>query len=109
MKVHGTAVGKIERFETSNTRENIAMVTILNDTVYYYINGKLLTKNKKDPKIPYSVREWVSFSENGNVIYYLKHDDIHYLYVNDKVIDSSKFTYIQLAKGKSFYQFNLSL
>ncbi len=97
-KVFGTAIGKIEDYQTSNTNENIALVTTLNDSVYYYINGNLLLKKYKDPKKYYGVEDdWVSFSENGNIIYSLKPDSINYLYVNGKIIDSSKFSYTQLA------------
>lgn len=97
-KVFGTAIGKIEDYQTSNTNENIALVTTLNDSVYYYINGNLLLKKYKDPKKYYGVEDdWVSFSKNGNTIYSLKPDSINYLYVNGKVIDSSKFSYTQLA------------
>jgi len=97
-KVYGTVVGKIENFETSNTRENIAMISILNDTVYYYINGKLLTKNLKGPRVSYYLEQgWVSFSENGNVIYSLKKDNVYCLYLNDFMIDSAKYGYYQLA------------
>jgi len=97
-KIYGPAIGKIEDFQTSGTRENLSIVTILNDTVYYYINGKLLAKNRKDPKIHYSIKDdWVAFSENGNVIYYIEQDSVYNLYVNSKLIDSSKFEYTQLA------------
>lgn len=97
-KVFGTAIGKIENYQTSNTNENIALITTLKDSVYYYINGNLLLRKYKDPKKYYNVEDdWVSFSENGNTIYSLKLDTINYLYVNEKVIDSSKFSYTQLA------------
>ena len=96
--IYGTAVGKIESFQTSGTRKNLAIVTILNDTVYYYINGKLITKKKKEPYEHYNMEgDWVSFSENGNVIYFLNQDSLYHLYVNNKLIDSSKFRYTQLA------------
>lgn len=97
-KVYGTAKGKIEDYQTSNTNENIAIVTNLNDSIYYYINGKLLNQNLKDPKKYYGLeKDWVSFSENGNVIYYLNQNNIYNLFVNDRLIDSSKFSYTQLA------------
>ncbi len=98
-KVYGTAIGKIESYQTSNTKENIAIATTLKDSVYYYINGKLISKNHKEQveKFYISERDWVSFSENGNVIYFLNQDSLYKLYVNDKLIDSSKFRYNQLA------------
>ncbi len=97
-KVYGTAIGKIEGYQTSRTKENIAIVTSLNDSVYYYVNGKLLLKKLKDPNKYYGLDDdWVSFSENGNVIYYLYQENNYKLYVNKILIDSSEFSYTQLA------------
>ncbi len=98
-KVYGTAIGKIESYQTSNTKENIAITTTLNDSVYNYINGRLVSQSHKEQveKFYISERDWVSFSENGNVIYFLKQDSLYKLFVNDKQIESSKFRYNQLA------------
>lgn len=96
-RVYGTAVGKIEDYQSSNTKENMAIVTSLNDSVYYYINGKLLLQTHKEPKKYYGSADWISFSENGNTIYTLNRDSIYRLYVNGKQIDSSNFGYTQLA------------
>jgi hypothetical protein len=98
-KVFGTAIGKIESYQTSNTKENIAITTTLNDSVYNYINGRLVSKNtiEQVEKFYISERDWISFSENGNVIYFLKQDSLNKLFVNDKLIDSSEFRYNQLA------------
>jgi hypothetical protein len=98
INIHGSAIGKIESFQTSNTNENIAIVTTFKDSVYYYINGKLVSQNFKDPKKYYGLeKDWVSFSENGNLIYFLKQDSLYKLFANEKLIDSSKFGYSQLA------------
>lgn len=98
-KVYGTAIGKIESYQTSNTKENIAITTTLNDSVYNYINGRLVSQNHKEQVETFyiSERDWVSFSENGNVIYFLRQDSLYKLFVNDKLIESSKFRYNQLA------------
>lgn len=97
-KVYGPAVGKVIRFETSNSKENIAMVTTFNDSVYYYVNGDLVLKRKKEPGKSYVFeRDWVAFSESSNSIYSLKPDSITYLYVNDRIIDSTKYRYSKLA------------
>lgn len=98
-KVYGTAIGKIESYQTSDTKENVAITTTLNDSVYYYINGRLVLQRQKeqDKKFYFYESDWVSFSENGNVIYFLKQDSLYNLFVNDKLIDSSKFEYNQLA------------
>ena len=97
-KVYGTAKGKIDAFQSSNTKENMAIDTSLNDSIYYYINGKLVNQKFKDPKKYYGLdADWVAFSENGNYIYYINQNNTYKLYVNDKLIDSSKFSYTQLA------------
>ncbi|MEQ8871623.1 MAG: hypothetical protein RID05_00005 [Cytophagales bacterium] len=98
-KVFGTAIGKIESYQTSNTNENIALTTSLNDTLYYYINGKMVSKNHKEEK-GNNVGVF-SFSENGNVIYSLKQNGLYNLYVNTQLIESSEFGYIQLAINNS--------
>lgn len=98
-KVYGTAIGKLESYKTSNTKENIAITTTLKDSVYNYINGKLVSKihiDKAD-KFYISNDDWCAFSENGNVIYFLKQDNLYFLYLNGKQIDSSKDRYNQLA------------
>lgn len=101
-KVYGTAIGKIEGYQTSNTRENIAIVTTLKDSVFYYINGKKVLSSIKDSKKNYIAEDdWVSFSENGNTIYFIKQDELYFLYVNDRLIESSKFEYTQLAINDS--------
>ncbi len=98
-KIYGTAIGKIESYQTSNTNENIALTTSLNDTLYYYINGKMVSKNHKEEKED-NVGVF-SFSENGNVIYSLKQNGLYNLYVNNQLIESSEFGYIQLAINNS--------
>lgn len=97
-KIYGMAVGKIENYQTSGTREHMAIVTTLNDSVYYYVNGKRLVHRLREPDKYYGTEDdWVAFSENGNTIYAIKPDSLTYLYVNDRLIDSSRFSYIQLA------------
>lgn len=97
-KVYGPVVGKIEDFQSSHTRENMAIVTTLNDSVYYYINGILISQELKDPKKYYGLdNDWVAFSENGNVIYSISSDSLTRLFVNHKQVDSTKFRFTQLA------------
>ncbi len=98
-KVYGTAVGKIESYKTSHTKENVAITTTLKDSVYNYLNGKLVSKIHigKADKFYLSSDDWCAFSENGNVIYFLKQNDSYFLYLNGKQIDSSKHRYNQLA------------
>ena len=98
-KIYGTAIGKLECYTTSNTKENMAITTTFNDFVYYYINGKLVSKIniEKSDKFYISDGDWCAFSENGNVIYFLKHDSLYFLYVNGTKVDSSNSRYNQLA------------
>ncbi len=97
--IHGPIVGEIESFQTSNTNGNIALVTTLGDSVYYYINHRSVARyHKKEMDEFYiSSRDWVAFSENGNVIYFIRKNDSYHLYINDELIETSKFRFTQLA------------
>ncbi len=98
-KVYGPINGNIVSYQTSNTKEHIAITLTLNDSVYNYINGILVCKCHLNQvaKSYISEEDWVSFSENGNVIYFIKQNSIYKLYVNGTLIDSSQFRYNQLA------------
>lgn len=98
-QVYGMAIGKVESYQTSNTKENIALTTSLNDTLYYYINGKMVAKNPKE-EMGNNVGVF-SFSENGNVIYSLKQNGLYNLYINNQLIESSEYGYSQLAINNS--------
>jgi len=98
-KIYGPAIGRIHSYQTSNTRENIALNSAYKDSVYYYINNELVNRvhNEQVEKFYITNSDWVSFSPNGNVIYFLNKESIFKLFVNEKLIDSSKFRFTQLA------------
>ncbi|KAA2239537.1 hypothetical protein F0L74_25390 [Chitinophaga agrisoli] len=99
--VYGPVDGKLEKSITSGTRGNIAMTTSYADTVCYYINGKLVSKNLKKEldQLDISNRDWCAFSENGNCIYYIKKDSLYQLFVNSRLIDKSL---------KGFYELHIN-
>lgn len=104
IKVYGGAIGKIEDYQTSHTQNFIGIVTSLGDSVYYYVNGSLVSKLPKEPEKYYGLEsDWVAFSQNGNSIYYTKQDSLFFLYVNGNVIDSSSYKYTQLAINNRGY------
>lgn len=108
LQIYGPAIGKFESIQTCNTIENVALTTTQNDSVYYYINGKLVSQNHKEQIEMFYIndRDWVSFSENGNTIYSIKQDSLNKLFVNGQIVDSSKFRFTQMAindKGSYIY------
>lgn len=91
VNVWGPVVGKLEKYMTSGTSSSIALATSFADTVYYYVNGQLVSKNRRNSLANFDVGhyEWCVFSENGNAIYYVKKDSLYHLFVNGKLIDKS--------------------
>ena len=97
--LYGPAVGVRQGHQTSDTRNHIAVTTVHKDTAHFYINNQLvysalLTELKQ---IKLSEGDWVAFSENGNVLYYLEQNGKINLYKNGEKIDSSDFLYSNLA------------
>lgn len=90
-KVLGPVIGKLEKYMTSGTKANIAIATSYADTIYYYVNGQLVSKNLRSTldKLDIDHYDWCAFSENGNSIYYIKRDSLYRLFVNGNLIDSS--------------------
>lgn len=97
-KILGPVIGKLEKYMTSNTSDHIAIATSYLDTVYYYVNGKLVSKNLKNDLESFDIDhyEWCAFSNNGNTIYYIKKGAFYYLFVNDKVVDRSPNNFNEL-------------
>lgn len=101
--VYGPSIGKLQCYECSRTNDNMAIITVLHDTAYFYINGRMVYCNhvSKFKKNLRHAEDWVAFSENGNVIYSIQQDSIYRLYVNNDLIDSSLFAFTQLAINDS--------
>jgi hypothetical protein len=93
IKTFGPAVGKAKDFITTGTRDHIGLETQLNDSIYHYLDGRLIDKN--DVKVEYY--DWCAFSENGNSLYYTYNNGWYKLKLNQKLIDSSKFRYSKLS------------
>lgn len=89
--VFGPVVGRLEKYMTSGTKNSIAIATSYADTVYYYVNGQMVSKNLKNSLNNFDIDhyEWCAFSENGNSIYYIKNDSLYHLFVNGNLIDKS--------------------
>jgi len=99
--------GKIVKHITDFTKDNVALTTEKGDSVYYYLNGKLVSTNHKDSISGFpNIDKWCSFSSNGNSIYYLKRNGRYYLYKNNEIIKISNKEFIQLEinnNGDCFY------
>lgn len=89
--IYGPIVGTLRGYLTGNTRQHFANTSVRNGTAFFYLDGRLVysspLENIKQFNLEYE--DWVDFSENGNVIYYLVQNDRFVLYVNDQPIDTS--------------------
>lgn len=103
--VYGPYNGKIYPCNTSD-RNDMGYVVHNGDSVYYYINGVLLSTNAYKLGLN---RDWCEFSKNGNVIYTLKMGGWNYLYANGKLLDSTKNNYVMLRiDDRNNYSYALS-
>ena len=104
--VYGPIKGENEHWNNSDTKENLALTVKYKDSIYYYINDRLISKIQKDKVVGVESYDWCAFNENGNVLYNIKKDDKYFLYLNDKIIGKSPEYYNQLAinnSGKYIY------
>jgi len=97
-KIYGQVRGEEKRYMDGHTDQNMAITVTYNDSVYYYANDKLVSQIQiaKADKFGIENSDWCSFSENGNVIYYTKNDNLYSVYVNGKQIGTSYSEYYQL-------------
>lgn len=106
--IYGPITGTVQGYHTGHTRQHCAVTSVLGDTAFFYLDGRMvystLLENIKQFKL--SNEDWVDFSENGNVIYFLEQNNRFVLYVNDLPIDSSDFRFYSLSindKGDYIY------
>ncbi len=99
--------GEIINHITDFHKDNVAIATEKNDSIFHFINGKLLSKNhKKDCRGFPSIDKWCAFSENGNALYFIYKEGQFNLYKNSNLIDSSltRFTGLRINnQGDVFY------
>lgn len=105
---YGPITGRVQGYHTGHTRQHIAVTSVLDDTAFFYIDGQKvyssLLENIHQFKL--SNEDWVDFSDNGNVIYFLEQNNRFVLYVNNLPIDSSNFRFYSLSindKGDYVY------
>lgn len=94
--VYGPYDGEI-RSECDNRVGDIAYNVLVNDSIRYYINGILIATIHED--VVDCLSGWCDFSDYGNVIYTIITGEWNYLYVNHKLLDSSKTYYTRLEIG----------
>lgn len=96
-KMYGPITGKII-YSYSGSNENIAITTWLNDTLHFYLNGVEKARGHQTDYKENEVLDSYSFSDNGqHYICSIKIDTLHKLYIDDRIVDSSKHRYIELA------------
>ena len=106
--IYGPIAGTVQGYLSGNTRQHFANTSVRNDTAFFYLDGRLVYSSPLETikQFMLSDEDWVDFSENGNVIYYLEQNDRFVLYVNDQPIDTSDRHFNALAindKGDYVY------
>lgn len=106
--IYGPIAGTVQSYGSGGTRQHLAVISVLEDTAYFYLDGKMVYSclYRTLGEFELSDPEWADFSDNGNVIYYLEKDKRFVLYVNGQPVDSSDFEYNALSindKGNYIY------
>ncbi len=104
-KVYGPIDGKIDMITSSN-RKYFAYAVQGNDSTRYYINGILVATSDTGS---YTSRGWwCTFSDNGNALYAIKKGRHSYLFLNNKLIDSSEYEHNRLkVDNENCYRYSL--
>ena len=105
---YGPIAGTVQGYLSGNTRQHFANTSVRNDTAFFYLDGRLVHSSPLVTIKQFKLEDedWVDFSENGNVIYYLEQNDRFVLYVNGQPIDTSDRHFNALAindKGDYVY------
>jgi hypothetical protein len=107
IKYFSGGYGKIITHITDFLNENVAITTEKNDSIFHFLNGKILSKNKKEDYGGFpNIEKWCAFSENGNSLHYINKNKKFYLYKNSILIDSASTRFIELQinnRGDVFY------
>ena len=106
--IYGPIAGKVQGYRSGDTRQHLAVTSLRGDTAFFYLDGQLVYFSPLETikQFKLSDEEWVDFSDNGNMIYYLEKDNRFMLYVNGLPIDSSDFRFNTLSindKGEYVY------
>lgn len=105
--LYSNGFGHIVEHITDFTKDNVALTTEKGDSVYYFLNGKLVSSNHKDSISGFiDIDKWCSFSSNGNLLYYINKNGKYYLYKNNEIIKISDESFMQLEinnNGDCFY------
>jgi hypothetical protein len=83
------SMGEDNEIVTSDTRNNIALLTKIDNKVYVHINSTFVAELNIEDK-PWFWEKWCRFSENGDVFYSLKNGNMYRFYKNFKLVDSGK-------------------
>lgn len=99
--VHGTRFfgpvsGKVEQQITENAKDRVALTLSRTDTIFFYVDDRLLAKRLRTKNTLVETDEWCTFSRNGRSLYYVPNDSVNVLYVDDKPIDTSTFRFYEL-------------
>lgn len=106
--IYGPIAGQVQGYRSGDTRQHLAVTSLRGDTAFFYLDGRLVYSSPLESikKFDLENEDWVDFSENGNVIYYLEQNGRFVLYVNDHPVDTSDRHFNALAindKGDYVY------
>jgi len=102
--MHGPIDGTLATVPIINTRDYFAFTVSKNDSVSYFVNDNHIATTDSVP----ATRLWCTFSTNGNVLYTISKGEWNYLYLNYKLIDSSRYVYGALAvDNENNYRYSL--
>ncbi len=87
-------VGRIDDVITNFKHGGIGITSRKGDSLYYFLNGELKSKNHVN-EISGS-DDWVNFSDNGNHIHFQKKRGLNYLYLNDSLLDTNNESFIEI-------------
>jgi hypothetical protein len=95
MEIFGPIRGAVNDVVDCDSKSHVAFTTTYKDSNYYYYDNHLMGSSALDK---WGDRNWCAYSNNGNIIYYLKKGSQYKLFINQKLIDSDnkKFTELKI-------------
>ncbi|MBE2256141.1 MAG: hypothetical protein IAE65_08070 [Ignavibacteria bacterium] len=84
-------------YSNANFDNNLTAFSVLEkDSVYNYINNKLISIHGKDDLGDKHFYKWFTSASNGNTLFYIYNNSLKYLYKNDSLIDRTEYDFNNL-------------
>lgn len=85
----------------SKNTDTMAIVVENNNQSYFYINNELKFVTPLDGVFWFNKKDWIAFSERGDILYADYNNGIYALYLNDSLIESSENKISDLSINKN--------